>query len=100
MTCFLSIPPCKSGPGVKNTALCRDGQVEQHPLVRRKHGVTKLKCLGGFKNNRRVYEWRGHTLELDETMFEWGTCYELELETVSSHLSNAVRPLCGVCFDQ
>ena len=54
--------------------------------MRRKYNVTKLKCLGGFKNNRRVYEWRGHTLELDETLFEWGTCYELELETVSPHM--------------
>ncbi len=49
---------------------------------RRKHGVTKLKSLGGFKNNRKVYEWKGETIELDETMYDWGTCYEIELETV------------------
>ncbi len=55
----------------------------------RKHGVTKLKCLGGFKNNRKVYEWKGETIELDETMYDWGTCYEIELETV--RLSSASR---------
>ena len=65
--------------------------------MRRKYGVTKLKCLGGFRNNRKVYEWRGHTLELDETLFEWGTCYELELETVSPAPRYAVWGVFGFC---
>ncbi|GAB4828213.1 hypothetical protein Ancab_040039 [Ancistrocladus abbreviatus] len=37
-------------------------------------------CLGGFKNVRRVYEWKGLKLELDETMFDFGILYEIECE--------------------
>ena len=39
-------------------------------------------CLGGFKNLRRDYSWEGFKLELDETQFDWGTVYEVEVETV------------------
>lgn len=38
-------------------------------------------CLGGFKNVRGVYEWKGLKLELDETMYDFGTCYEIECES-------------------
>ncbi|XP_057968841.1 triphosphate tunnel metalloenzyme 3 [Malania oleifera] len=38
-------------------------------------------CLGGFKNVRDVYEWKGLKLELDETKYEFGTCYEIECES-------------------
>lgn len=38
-------------------------------------------CLGGFKNVRGVYEWKGLVLELDETMYDFGTCYEIECES-------------------
>ncbi|XP_021757854.1 triphosphate tunel metalloenzyme 3-like [Chenopodium quinoa] len=38
-------------------------------------------CLGGFKNVRGVYEWKGLTLELDETLFDFGTLYEIECES-------------------
>lgn len=44
-------------------------------------GVSQLVCLGGFNNTRQEFEWGGHTLELDETKYEWGTLYELECET-------------------
>ncbi|KAA8522946.1 hypothetical protein F0562_009368 [Nyssa sinensis] len=38
-------------------------------------------CLGGFRNVRGVYEWNGLKLELDETMYDFGTCYEIECES-------------------
>lgn len=44
--------------------------------------LDKLVCLGGFKNLRRDYAWEGFKLELDETQFDWGTVYEVEVETV------------------
>lgn len=44
--------------------------------------MGSLVALGGFQNQRDVYEWEGHTLELDETKFEHGTLYEIEVETV------------------
>ncbi|PKI48468.1 triphosphate tunnel metalloenzyme 3-like [Punica granatum] len=50
--------------------------------VREEYGVKELVCLGGFRNVRSVYEWRGLTLELDETMYDFGTSYEIECETV------------------
>lgn len=41
-----------------------------------------LVCLGGFRNVRAVYGWRkGLVLELDETHYDFGTCYEIECET-------------------
>ncbi len=40
-------------------------------------------CLGGFKNLRQDYNYEGLKMELDETSYEWGTCYEIEIETVS-----------------
>ncbi|KAG2441861.1 hypothetical protein HXX76_003469 [Chlamydomonas incerta] len=46
-----------------------------------KFGVGSLVGLGGFRNQRDVYEWEGHSLELDETQFEHGTLYEIEVET-------------------
>ena len=44
--------------------------------------MRELVCLGGFRNLRRDYAWEGFKLELDETQFEWGTVYEIEVETV------------------
>lgn len=38
-------------------------------------------CLGGFKNVRGVYEWKGLKLEVDETLFDFGTLYEIECES-------------------
>lgn len=52
--------------------------------VREEYGVggeRELVCLGGFRNVRAVYEWNGMKLELDETHYDFGTCYEIECET-------------------
>ncbi|GAB2293643.1 hypothetical protein Dimus_027855 [Dionaea muscipula] len=40
----------------------------------------KLVCLGGFRNVRNVYEWKGLRLEVDETLFDFGVNYEIECE--------------------
>ncbi|KAE9602323.1 hypothetical protein Lal_00049432 [Lupinus albus] len=37
--------------------------------------------LGGFRNVRNVYEWKGLKLEVDETSFDFGTLYEIECES-------------------
>lgn len=37
--------------------------------------------LGGFRNVRHVYEWKGVKLEVDETMYDFGTLYEIECES-------------------
>ena len=50
--------------------------------IHRKTGFAELVCSGGFRNRRQVYSWEGFTLELDETRFEHGTLYEIEVETV------------------
>ncbi|XP_050214041.1 triphosphate tunnel metalloenzyme 3 isoform X2 [Mercurialis annua] len=42
---------------------------------------TGFVCLGGFENLRDVYEWNGFKLEVDETKFEFGVCFEVECET-------------------
>lgn len=46
--------------------------------------MSHLKSLGGFKNVRSDFDWEGFKLELDETKFDWGTVYEIEVETVSA----------------
>lgn len=50
----------------------------------RKYSVSHLRSLGGFQNVRSDYDWEGFKLELDETHFDWGTVYEVEVETVSA----------------
>lgn len=50
--------------------------------VREEYGVNELVCLGEFRNVRSVYEWKGLKLELDETIYDFGTSYEMECETV------------------
>lgn len=35
---------------------------------------------------RQDYNYEGLKMELDETSYEWGTCYEIEIETVRSVL--------------
>ena len=41
-----------------------------------------IRALGGFRNERKVFDWDGLELELDATQYDWGTLYELEVETV------------------
>jgi hypothetical protein len=40
-----------------------------------------LVCLGGFRNVRAVYEWQGLKLEVDDTGYDFGTCYEVECKS-------------------
>lgn len=47
--------------------------------------------LGGFENVRHVYKWKELKLEVDETKYQFGTCYEIECE--SADPENAKRML-------
>jgi uncharacterized protein YjbK len=49
--------------------------------VRRQQHPEGLVCLGGFRNIRQDYDYEGLKLELDHTIYEWGECYEIEIET-------------------
>ncbi|XAR66837.1 Triphosphatase [Bertholletia excelsa] len=51
--------------------------------VRNEFGISGLGlvCLGGFRNVRGVYDWDALMLEVDETMYDFGTCYEIECES-------------------
>lgn len=44
-------------------------------------GVERFVGLGGFRNVRNVYEWNEVKLEVDETLYDFGTCYEIECES-------------------
>ena len=59
--------------------------VDGDPVARAKtqYGVSDLVCMGGFRNVRKDFAFEGHTLELDETRFEWGTVYEIEIESAT-----------------
>ncbi|KAL6226232.1 hypothetical protein ACLB2K_000195 [Fragaria x ananassa] len=37
--------------------------------------------MGGFGNVRDVYDWAGLKLEVDETKYEFWTCYEIKCES-------------------
>ncbi|CAN1300474.1 Triphosphate tunnel metalloenzyme 3 [Linum perenne] len=43
-------------------------------------GEIEFVCLGGFENVRDVYDWRELKLEVDETKYSFGVCYEIECE--------------------
>ncbi|KAM0974357.1 hypothetical protein ACFX2C_017548 [Malus domestica] len=49
--------------------------------VREEFGVLGFVGLGGFRNVRDVYDWKGLKLEVDETKYDFGTCYEIECES-------------------
>ena len=56
--------------------------------VREEFGVKEESgyvCVGGFKNVRGVYDWNGLKLEVDETLFDFGTSYEVECESSEPH---------------
>ena len=59
-------------------------------LCCREHKVGSFKCLGGFRNIRDEYDYEGFVLELDETIYPWGTVYEIEVETVRGWLAEFV----------
>ncbi|KAH9667127.1 triphosphate tunnel metalloenzyme 3 [Citrus sinensis] len=61
------------------------GQIDSKimKMVKQEYGVgDEFVCLGGFKNVRAVYEWKGLKLELDETTYGFGTSYEIECESL------------------
>ncbi|KDP37041.1 hypothetical protein JCGZ_06097 [Jatropha curcas] len=52
--------------------------------VREEFGVKgneEFVCLGGFRNVRQVFDWKGLKMELDETIYDFGISYELECES-------------------
>ena len=59
---------------IRVDSACRSACRQQQP--------KGLVCLGGFRNIRGDYDYEGLKLELDETIYEWGTCFEIEVETV------------------
>ncbi|KAH7564981.1 hypothetical protein ACOSQ2_021322 [Xanthoceras sorbifolium] len=69
-------------------------------IVKEQYGVaenSEFLCLGGFKNVRAIYEWRGLKLELDETIYGFGTSYEIECESLEPERD---RKLIEGFFDQ
>ncbi len=58
--------------------------------------MRELVGLGGFRNTRQDFDWEGAKLELDETCFEWGTVYEIEVETVRGISPFGVKDCCLV----
>lgn len=50
--------------------------------VKDEFGIESYVSLGGFKNVRNVYEWKGVELEIDEVGYEFGDMYEIECESV------------------
>lgn len=49
--------------------------------LRRELKPKHLVCLGGFRNTRKDIKYEGLKMELDETTYDWGKCYEIEIET-------------------
>ncbi|KAH7546294.1 hypothetical protein FEM48_Zijuj01G0185100 [Ziziphus jujuba var. spinosa] len=50
-------------------------------MLKEKFGVLNFVGLGGFVNVRDVYKWEGLKLEVDKTLYEFGTNHEIECET-------------------
>eukprot|EP00761_Pharyngomonas_kirbyi_P010533 gb/GECH01010553.1/.p1 GENE.gb/GECH01010553.1/~~gb/GECH01010553.1/.p1 ORF type:complete len:198 (+),score=51.95 gb/GECH01010553.1/:1-594(+) len=50
-------------------------------ILRSEFNPRSMQCIGSLSNVRRVYPWRGHHIELDETQFPFGVEYGVELET-------------------
>ena len=54
------------------------------PTVCREVGFEDLVCLGTFKNNRHVFDWQGHTVEVcppppPTPAGAWSTCLMRQL---------------------
>ncbi|KAJ7009709.1 hypothetical protein NC653_000421 [Populus alba x Populus x berolinensis] len=57
--------------------------LDSYCRVRREFGVGEnedLVCLSGFRNVRQVFDWKGLKLELGETIYDFGTSYEIECD--------------------
>ncbi|XP_051150731.1 triphosphate tunnel metalloenzyme 3 [Andrographis paniculata] len=50
--------------------------------VKEEFGVKGFVGLGGFRNIRNVYEWKGVKLEVDEVKYSFGDMYEVECESL------------------
>ncbi|XP_057769206.1 triphosphate tunnel metalloenzyme 3 [Salvia miltiorrhiza] len=68
---------CSADPQKLNDA---DSRVLRR--VKEEFGIESYVSLGGFKNVRNVYEWKGVELEIDEVNYEFGDMYEIECESV------------------
>ncbi|KAJ4718519.1 Triphosphate tunel metalloenzyme 3-like, partial [Melia azedarach] len=80
-----SLPVSTATACVEKPSLLGEIDSKIMDLVKREYGLgenSDFVCLGGFKNVRAVYEWRGLKLELDETIFPFGTSYEIECESL------------------
>ncbi|KAK4369906.1 hypothetical protein RND71_009381 [Anisodus tanguticus] len=74
---------CVANPSKLMEAVCLDySRVLQRAKEEFQVGEEGFVGLGGFKNVRNVFEWNGVELEVDETMFDFGTCYEIECESL------------------
>jgi uncharacterized protein YjbK len=61
-----------------------------HPIIGdllKEFNIQNLALVGSFKNKRMVYYWQGLCLEIDETTYAFGTCYEVEIETAEPELA-------------
>ncbi|KAM7471661.1 hypothetical protein LguiA_009844 [Lonicera macranthoides] len=61
--------------------------------VRDEFRVEELVGLGGFRNVRAVYDWKGLKLEVDESSFDFGTNYEIECECECEYPDRAKKML-------
>lgn len=94
------------GPGQQGPAadVLRALEATEHGRA----ALTRLRCLGGFKNTRREVPWEFYVdgssgsppsprptaralVELDETAYEWGTVYELEAEAPGAAAAERLR---------
>ncbi|MBA0838755.1 hypothetical protein Goarm_004549 [Gossypium armourianum] len=78
------LDPCSARACVEDPA--RLGKIESRILkrVKEEFGVGEevgFVCLGGFENKREVFNWKNLKLEVDETKYGFGICYELECES-------------------
>lgn len=49
--------------------------------------VGSLSQVGTFRNKRTVFDWSGLCLEIDETLYPFGTAYEVEVEHVEPEMA-------------
>lgn len=50
--------------------------------VKEEFGIKGFVALGGFRNVRGVFEWKGVKLEIDEVKYDFGDMYEVECESL------------------
>mmetsp|Transcript_10939 Transcript_10939/g.32783 ORF Transcript_10939/g.32783 Transcript_10939/m.32783 type:complete len:212 (+) Transcript_10939:470-1105(+) len=82
----LPLPLARRAVQEPNVLLTADS--EHLRTLQKEIGFEELVCLGTFKTNRHVFDWEGHMVEVDETIYSptqayptEDTFYEIELET-------------------